>query len=57
MRVEECNICGELISASDDEELVVEVRRHMDDQHGDLGIDDERVRALVDEGAYDATDA
>ena len=57
MRVVECNICGELVSASDDGALVAEVRRHMDAHHGDVGVDDDRVRALVEHGAYDATDA
>ena len=57
MRVVECNICGELVSAADDGELVGEVRRHMDEQHGDVGVADDRVRDLVDQGAYDATDA
>jgi predicted small metal-binding protein len=57
MRVVECNICGELVSASDDGELVAVVRHHMDAQHGDLDVGDDRVRELVEQGAYDATDA
>ena len=48
---------GELVSASDDDELVIVVRRHMDEQHADAGVGDERVRDLVENGAYDATDA
>ena len=57
MRVVECYICGELVSAADDGELVSAVRRHMDEQHADAGVDDDRVRDLVSQGAYEATDA
>jgi predicted small metal-binding protein len=57
MRVVECNICGELVSGADDAELVDAVRRHMDEHHGDAGVDDARVRDLVEQGAYEATDA
>jgi predicted small metal-binding protein len=56
MRVVECNICGQVVSAADEARLVEEVRRHMDDVHGDLGVGDDRVRALVDT-AYEASDS
>jgi hypothetical protein len=56
MRVVECNICGQVVSAADDDRLAEEVRRHMDDVHGDLGVGDDRVRELV-ESAYEASDS
>lgn len=57
MRVVECNICGELVSAADDDELVGALRRHVDDNHPDAGVSDERLRDVVGEGSYDATDS
>jgi predicted small metal-binding protein len=57
MRVVECNICGQVVSAADDARLVDEVRRHMGDVHGDLDVGDDRVRELVDRGAYEASDS
>ncbi|MDQ6915509.1 MAG: hypothetical protein M3155_06825 [Actinomycetota bacterium] len=57
MRVVECNICGEVVSGADDERLIGEVRRHMDDAHGDAGVGDDRVRELVEDGAYEASDS
>jgi glucokinase len=57
MRVVECNICGEVISAGGDDELVAEVRRHMDTVHGDDAVGDDRVRELVEQGSYEASDS
>jgi predicted small metal-binding protein len=53
MRVIECSFCGETLSAATDDELVEEVRRHMDERHPDEAMDDSQVR----EQAYDATDS
>ena len=57
MRVMECNVCGETLSAANDEDLVATARRHMDDQHPDAVPDEARLRDMVDERAYDAMDS
>lgn len=57
MRVIECNLCGEVVQAGDDEELRREVAAHVAEQHPDAGLDDDRVRELVERSAYDAMDA
>jgi predicted small metal-binding protein len=57
MRVIECNFCGETLSGANDDDLVREVRRHMDDQHADGGIDEQQARDMVERSAYSATDS
>ena len=57
MRVIECNLCGEALSAANDDELVMTARRHMDERHPESAVDEAQVRALVGEQAYDATDS
>jgi predicted small metal-binding protein len=57
MRVVECNFCGEVLSAANDDELAQEVRRHMGDQHADASIDEQRARDMVERDAYSATDS
>jgi predicted small metal-binding protein len=57
MRVVECNICGELVSAAGDEELVGALRAHVDEAHAGADVDDDRIRAVVEESAYTATDS
>jgi predicted small metal-binding protein len=57
MRVIECNFCGEVVSGADDDDLAQAVRRHMDEQHRDAGIDDQQARDMVDRDAYNATDS
>ena len=57
MRVIECNLCGEVVQADDDEALRDEVAAHVADQHADAGLDDEQVRTMVERNAYDAMDA
>jgi predicted small metal-binding protein len=56
MRVVECDICGETISAASDEELVGRVSDHLQSEH-DQEPDDDEVRAMVEEEAYEATDS
>jgi len=55
MRVYDCDVCGETLSAANDSELLDCVHRHMENEHPDHAVDelDER----VDAGAYDATDS
>ena len=57
MRVIECDFCGQTLSAANDEELVAHGRRHMDERHAGEGDDAARVRELVAEHAYEATDS
>jgi hypothetical protein len=57
MRVIECDICGETLSAANDDDLVRTARLHMDQLHSDSAPDDERLRELVGTKAYDATDS
>jgi predicted small metal-binding protein len=56
MRVIECNECGETVSAANDAELAGLLAAHLRDEHG-LEPEDEEVRDLVHEQAYDAMDS
>lgn len=56
MRVVECDICGETISASDDEELTGRLKDHLSDEHDEEPTDDD-VHQTVAHGAYDAMDS
>ena len=56
-RVIECNICGEPLSAATDEELLRQVRRHMEAEHPDSGLDEDEAREMISREAYDAADA
>jgi predicted small metal-binding protein len=57
VRVIECQFCGEVLSGSDDDDLVRAIERHMADQHSETGVDSDRARAMVERSAYDATDS
>ena len=56
MRVVECDVCGETLSAADDEELVVRVKEHLFEEH-DLSPDEDEIQQTIDREAYDATDS
>ena len=56
MRVIECDICGEPISAATDAELVDRLSNHLASEH-DLKQDRETVAATVEAEAYEATDS
>ena len=56
MRVIECNECGETISAANDEELAAHLAEHLRSEH-DGEPDDDEVKDLVHEQAYDAMDS
>jgi predicted small metal-binding protein len=56
MRVIECNICGEPLSAANDEELLRRVRTHMDAEHASEALDEDQARAMISEQAYTASD-
>lgn len=56
MRMVECDVCGEPVSAADDEELVGRLRDHLVDEH-DAEPDDDELHVTVDREAYDAADS
>jgi predicted small metal-binding protein len=56
MRVIECNICGETISAASDDELVGRLTAHLKEVHEETP-DAEELQELVEAEAYDALDS
>ena len=56
MRVIECNVCGETVSAATDEELVERLGDHMRTEH-DREVDEAEVESLVEDEAYEAMDS
>ena len=56
MRVIECDNCGALLSAADDEELTPVLINHMADEH-DEELDHGDAVERVETDAYDAEDA
>jgi predicted small metal-binding protein len=56
MRVLDCD-CGQTVQGATDDELVNEVRRHVDDSHPDMELSDDQLREMVSQKAYDATDS
>lgn len=57
MRVVECNICGETLSAATDEELEQRLRSHLDSEHSSAQVGEDRARELIANEAYDASDS
>jgi hypothetical protein len=56
MRVVECDICGETISAESDEALKGRLGEHLGSVH-DRGAAPEELDELIAREAYDATDS
>ena len=57
-RVIECNICGEPLSAATDDELVRQMQKHHQSEHGDeSGLEENEARETIAREAYDAADA
>jgi predicted small metal-binding protein len=56
MRVIECNVCGEPLSAADDEELLRRLRAHFESEHASEAFDEEQERQAISEQAYTASD-
>ena len=56
MRVIECDVCGEPLTADNDEELVQRLKAHMEAEHPDAGVDEQRAREQIADEAYHATD-
>ncbi|MDQ6804518.1 MAG: hypothetical protein M3065_06030 [Actinomycetota bacterium] len=57
MRVIECNICGHVVAAATDEELVSRLRDHIAAEHPNAALDEAPARELVASEAYEATDS
>jgi predicted small metal-binding protein len=57
VRVIECNFCGQLLQAGDDEELAQVATRHMSTDHAEAQVGEDQVRGMVERDAYTATDA
>lgn len=57
MRVVECNICGETLSAATDEELLQRSRGHYDAEHPSSNFDEAQAREMIAREAYDASDS
>jgi predicted small metal-binding protein len=56
MRVIECDICGETVTAADDDELARHLAAHIRQEHGEQP-DEEALAQVVAEEAYDAMDS
>jgi hypothetical protein len=56
-RVIECNICGEPLSAANDEELLGQVKKHNESVHPEVSNDEQQAREMITREAYDAGDS
>jgi hypothetical protein len=57
MRVIECNLCGELVSAATDDELATGLLRHHGERHEGSALDDAEASRLIADEAYEASDS
>ncbi|TCJ20276.1 DUF1059 domain-containing protein [Rubrobacter taiwanensis] len=51
MRAMDCE-CGRHLEAPDDEALVEQARRHVDEDHPEMHLSDEEIRGLVSDRVY-----
>jgi predicted small metal-binding protein len=56
MRVIDCD-CGQTLQAANDDDLVTQLRAHVDEAHPDTGVNEEQARQLVADRAYEAADS
>jgi predicted small metal-binding protein len=56
-RVIECNVCGEPLAAANDTELLSQLRRHTESEHGAASFDEQTARETIAREAYDAADS
>jgi predicted small metal-binding protein len=56
MRVIECDVCGDAVTAAEDGELIRHLGEHMRQEHG-LEPSEDEVAELVAEEAYEAMDS
>jgi predicted small metal-binding protein len=52
MRALDCPVCGEVIQAQDDEELVEAMRSHVSSEHPEQAAAPEEIRKRVESDAY-----
>jgi hypothetical protein len=45
--------CGQHLEAADDQDLFERAREDVDRDHPEMGLSDEQVRGIVEQGAYD----
>jgi predicted small metal-binding protein len=57
VRVIECNVCGHVVAAATDEELVQRLGEHMAAEHPATVLDEAAARELVASEAYEAMDS
>jgi predicted small metal-binding protein len=57
VRVFDCNECGATLKAANDNELAVQLTRHMREEHSDVEWDDDQASDLISRQAYSATDS
>lgn len=57
MRVVECNICGETLSAASDDELVRRLCAHSESEHPSAEFDESKADELISSEAYEASDS
>ena len=57
MRVIECNICGETLSAADDDDLLRRIGQHYESAHPSVEFDEAQERETVATEAYTASDS
>jgi predicted small metal-binding protein len=56
MRMIDCD-CGQTLQAANDDELFGVARQHVNQEHPDMDLSDDDVRALVADKAYEASDS
>jgi predicted small metal-binding protein len=52
VRALDCS-CGQHLEADNDEELFKRAREHVDTDHPEMELSDEKVRHIVERGAYE----
>lgn len=56
-RVIECNVCGEPLAAATDDELLRQLRTHVESEHDASSYDEQQARETIAREAYDASDS
>jgi predicted small metal-binding protein len=56
VRVIDCD-CGKTVNAANDDDLFDAVLGHLEEDHPEMDLDDNEVRELIGERAYEASDA
>jgi predicted small metal-binding protein len=56
MRVLDCD-CGQTLQAGNDQDLAAQMSAHVDEAHPEMQLNEEQVRQLVADRAYEASDS